>query len=98
MVRVATVPAVWRDEAVTDDEYARGVVSAETVRLLHGTTDAQVWAREFVRMYDDPDLDVWLDEELMTTWFANAIEVGRAAGIDKARRRACGCIPEGWSG
>jgi hypothetical protein len=38
------------------------------------TTNAKEWADEFVRMFGgDPDL--------MTTWFASAIETGRGAGI-----------------
>ena len=40
---------------------------------LHATTDAAVWATEFIAMYGG-------DWYLMLTWFANAIEVGRAAG------------------
>lgn len=40
---------------------------------LQSTTDAMVWAEEFVRMHGG-------DVALMLTWFANAIEVGRSAG------------------
>jgi hypothetical protein len=54
------------------------------------TTDAQVWAEEFCRIFDgyvitydgyvsDGGDDI-VDEGTMIGWFANAIEVGRAAG------------------
>ena len=42
-------------------------------RLLLNSTKADVWAAEFARVHGG-------DEDLMLTWFANAIEVGRAAG------------------
>jgi hypothetical protein len=47
---------------------------AELTAVLHGTTDAAVWAREFVALFPP------VDEGLMISWFANAIEIGRTAG------------------
>lgn len=43
------------------------------------TTDATVWAHEFVAQIPE------VDEGLMITWFANAIEVGRSAGRAEAQ-------------
>ena len=53
----------------------------EVVAKLLSTTDAQVWAQEFMKVYDD--LVIVIDEGLMIGWFANAIEVGRAAGASE---------------
>lgn len=46
------------------------------------TTDAQVWASTWceVALENVQNDDDILDEEWMTTWFANAIEAGRVAG------------------
>ena len=44
-----------------------------SARLLLNSTEADVWAAEFVRLHGG-------DEGLMLGWFANAIEVGRTAG------------------
>lgn len=49
---------------------------------LHATTDAAVWAHEWctiARQIRDRGDDV-IDEGWMIGWFANAIEIGRAAG------------------
>lgn len=61
----------------------------EVALILHSTTDARVWAREFCRRFavcadaSEPVVD---DQEgLMIAWFANAIETGRAAGFSDAR-------------
>ena len=54
-------------------------------RLLLNSAEADVWAKEFVRVHGG-------DEELMLAWFANAIEVGRTAG-ESARKSASGEIP-----
>ena len=40
-------------------------------------TDAQLWAREFIRLHGYSFIK---DEGLMISWFANAIEAGRSAG------------------
>ena len=45
------------------------------------STDAQRWAREFMALFGDRLGDV--DEALMLTWFANAIEAGRRAGREE---------------
>ncbi|URQ04629.1 hypothetical protein SEA_EMMA1919_11 [Streptomyces phage Emma1919] len=46
------------------------------------TTDAQVWAEEFIsRIKDNPEIAT--DEGTMLGWFANAI----MAGYDEARRK-----------
>ena len=42
---------------------------------LHDTDDASVWAEAFVQTVKDNDLVV--DEDLMLSWFANAIETGK---------------------
>lgn len=39
---------------------------------LQGTTDAEVWADEFMRVYGQRKLDI--DRYVMITWFANAIQ------------------------
>ena len=52
---------------------------------LHLTIDAKVWAKEFMRLYDNNKLRPinvpdWVDEALMIGWFANAIMVGYDKG------------------
>lgn len=51
---------------------------------LLSTTDAQVWAQEFLRLFGERRDD--LDEGLMVSWFANAIETGRSAGHAEIER------------
>lgn len=46
------------------------------------STDAQVWAREFMKIWQNEPIDI-LDEDLMLGWFASAI----MAGYDEARRK-----------
>ena len=41
------------------------------------TTDANAWTTEFIKLNKDKPIDF----ALMLTWFANAIETGRSAGI-----------------
>ena len=54
---------------------------------LHRTTDAQVWAREFVHVIGNhPTADPY-NEYFMLTWFANAIEIGRSAGEQAEREK-----------
>lgn len=60
-----------------------------TVERLYATTDGMVWAEEFCKMFRvrrrwglvsnamTEDAEVGL----MVGWFANAIEVGRTAGL-----------------
>jgi len=49
----------------------------EHLRRLYATTDAEVWAEEFIGALDSGAV---VDFGLMVGWFANAIEVGRLAG------------------
>jgi hypothetical protein len=58
------------------------------------TTDAVVWAREFVKVAASGRVAV--DEATMVGWFANAIETGRNAGIRASEVTAidtCGTPP-----
>lgn len=55
-------------------------MSDKTALKLHQTTDAAVWAKEFVRINGG-------DEELMLTWFANAIMVGHDEGQRRIEQR-----------
>jgi hypothetical protein len=51
--------------------------------------DARDWAKAFLKAYDNDK--VVLDEETMTTWFANALMRGydqRTAELDQAHNRA----------
>lgn len=57
------------------------------VRVLHTTTDAQQWARQFNLVYASHHDGEQLDEGWLIGWFANAIEVGRAAGREEMRNR-----------
>lgn len=45
------------------------------------TTNPEVWARGFITLLQESAINI--DEELMTSWFANAI----MAGYDEARRK-----------
>jgi hypothetical protein len=62
------------------------------------TTDAMVWAQEFCLTFDgcivrrdtSADHDHEINDGTMLTWFANAIEIGRAAG----RKETCPHAPE----
>lgn len=51
---------------------------------LLATTDGEVWAQEFMRRFGDR-LNESVDEGLMISWFANAIETGRTAGEARLR-------------
>lgn len=53
-------------------------MNAEERRLL-ASTDAREWAKAFVSAIQE-DHGI-IDEETVITWFANAIETGRHAGI-----------------
>lgn len=73
-----------------------------TVTKLMDTTDAAVWAREFCRLFDG--WHVWADgpdnrpqiltEGTMIGWFANALEVGRSAGMKQGRHEG---VLRSWS-
>lgn len=47
---------------------------------LNDSTDAKVWADEFVRQHGG-------DRELMLAWFANAIMAGHDAAIKNVRKK-----------
>lgn len=49
---------------------------------LNYNTDARVWAREFMKIWQNEPIDI-LDEEMMVGWFANAI----MTGYDVARQK-----------
>jgi hypothetical protein len=56
------------------------------MNYLIGETDAQVWARAFVRtVHDHPTIP--FDEGTMTSWFANAIMAGYDDGAKHERQR-----------
>ena len=59
-----------------------------TERELVNSMDARVWAKEFMRLYENSrkapqNIPDWVDEDLMRGWFANAI----MAGYDNATRK-----------
>jgi hypothetical protein len=70
------VPPVFQEEG--KEVAGLGTPTDESAINLHATTDAMVWAREYVRMHGG-------DEGLMLSWFANAIETGRDFGSKLAR-------------
>lgn len=43
-------------------------------------TDGRAWAREFLDRYHGEEVGATVDEGLLISWFANAIEAGRSAG------------------
>lgn len=45
---------------------------------LHETDDAQIWAKEFIRIKNENNWSTSdIDESLMICWFANAIETAK---------------------
>jgi hypothetical protein len=71
-------------------------MSDETGNKLLGTTDAEVWATEFCRIFDGRLITAWplaathpndddVDTGTMIAWLGNAIETGRSAG----RKETC---------
>lgn len=65
----------------------------EATELLQ-TTDAEVWADEFMRLFGDrPEV---IDKGLMIGWFANAMAAQEMAGTKKERRLA-GLGDDLWS-
>ncbi len=59
------------------------MTDTDAVRRLHATTDASVWAQEFMHLFRNCPTP---DEGTMLGWFANAIETGRTAGLPERRR------------
>ena len=66
-----------------DRKNSKNRSSSSTVRLLLNSTEADIWAAEYVRLHGG-------DESLMRGWFANAIEVGRTAGESAHANRVKG--------
>jgi hypothetical protein len=67
-------------KAVEDERFFQQVcreANEQTKQLLRGTTDAWVWAREFVRINGG-------DETVMFGWFADAI----SAGVNHSHRNS----------
>ena len=58
---------------------------ARSVSTLNDTTDAMVWAEEFCRIFNGKFVNQDVGQDVMVTWFANAIETGRNAG----RKETC---------
>lgn len=56
------------------------------------TTDASVWAATFMDYFGNNKEDI--DEGLMISWFANAIEVGRTFGRQPLRAKIQEAISE----
>ena len=57
-----------------DDNYGRDNVEPREEVKLHNTTDAMIWAKEFMWIIMQPGK--LIDEEIMLGWFANAIMTG----------------------
>lgn len=57
------------------------------INKLYGTTDAKVWAEEFVKAYNS-SVDFKINIELMIAWFANAIEIGKMRGYKQGYNQA----------
>jgi hypothetical protein len=49
---------------------------------LEGVFDATVWAESFIREFGQRRQDI--NQQVMTAWFANAIETGRKEGKRQA--------------
>ena len=61
-----------------DDTAIQGESDGE--RLARMGTDAQLWAEEFIKQHGYAP---GINEHLMFSWFASAIETGRSAGFEK---------------
>ena len=59
-----------------------------TEKRLHTTTDAAVWAEEFMNIANKLEIK-GIDEGWMIGWFANAIETGRQFG--RLEIKECKC-------
>jgi len=70
----ADLEALSREAEMGYDIRDDGVDSI--AKMLTNTTDASVWAQAFMTQFGGAAPD----EYTMLTWFANAIETGRAAG------------------
>jgi len=52
---------------------------------LHNSTDAEVWADEFLARYGQRQREI--DRYVLITWFANAIQTGVTHGARKEAAR-----------
>lgn len=59
----------------------------EIAYSLSGCTDAQVWAREFVKLVNK-NPSIATDEGTMLTWFATAIMSGYDDGVKREQARS----------
>lgn len=60
---------------------------------LVGEVDANVWAKEFVRLHKH-NIQYPLDEETMRGWFANAIMAGHDEEHRRLKERVKEIVPE----
>ena len=73
--------ATEQKQNFTEDDFI-----PEKEKFNQQSMDAVVWAKEFMRLYNQNIAKqnvLWVDKELMIAWFANAI----MAGYDEANRR-----------
>lgn len=65
----------------------RALLEGETLKVVHPQVphsfDGLVWAQEFMRMIVNRGIEI--DESLMVSWFANALERGFDEGQSRAR-------------
>lgn len=62
---------------------------------LHGTTDAMVWAQEFVKtLREHPDTADPRDEGFMVGWFANAMQTASRESVTLSAEDLCGLVFE----
>lgn len=73
--------------------------NADLTLRLHSTTDARVWAQEWIKTarlvgVRNQTFAALLDEGWMIGWFANAIEVGRDAGRREVQAQVAALLPD----
>lgn len=59
-----------------------------TLKRLHSTTDAAVWAEEFMKVVNKLEIK-GIDEGWMIGWFANAMETARTIALNEVK--VCKC-------
>lgn len=70
-----------RDLSVERQILEQGESAADLSKRLYETTDAAVWAAEFMKVYNSKfrvQVGELLDEGWMISWFANAIEIAKS--------------------
>lgn len=55
------------------------------VKRLYSTTDAYIWAEEFMKIINQPGFQI--DHGFMLGWFANAMEIAAMAAEKKMKER-----------